>query len=69
MFNYQLDLFEPVPTEMDILRAEMEHLRESCNNMRKGLFARQNGLGKELFREIDDLKAEINRLHILLKNK
>lgn len=56
----QLDLFEEM-TEVDILRKELADVKQSSENVRRGIFARHNALSKlflELKDEIDKLKLQ-----------
>ena len=56
----QYDLFEPKPTELDLIKAEMNELYDRQEKVRKGLFARHNALVKmfmELKKEFDAMKS------------
>lgn len=60
MMAVQLDLFEEM-TEVDILRKELADVKQSSENVRRGIFARHNALSKlflELKDEIDKLKLQ-----------
>ena len=57
----QFDLFEPIPTEAEMLKIELLTLRESQNKLRKGLFARHSHLA-QMYLELH------NRLEMLEKN-
>jgi hypothetical protein len=57
----QLDLFEEL--KFDSLKREMRKVKETSENVRKGIFARHNELAKmflEQQKEIDYLKQLIN---------
>lgn len=58
---YQLDMFEPPPTEVDILRAELIKVKESSDKVRRSLFARHGALQKKY----DELNE---RMSIIEKN-
>jgi hypothetical protein len=58
----QLDLFEPRPTEIEVLRQEVKDLNESLNKQRKALFARHGALGKmyiELHQRLEIIERNI----------
>ncbi len=61
MAAIQLDFFEPLPTETDMLRAEIKELRESMHKVRKGIYAKHGALNKE-FLDLSD------RLEIIERN-
>lgn len=57
----QFDLFHEV-TEMDVVRAEVNALKESQDKVRNGMFARHSALWKlimELQKEIEELKIKL----------
>ena len=57
----QLDFFEQL--QLDSLKREMKKVRETSENVRRGLFARHNELAKMFLaqqQEIDYLKQLIN---------
>lgn len=57
----QLDMFEDI--EISTLKEEMKKVRETSENVRRGLFARHNELAKMFLsqqQEIDYLKQLIN---------
>ena len=59
----QYDLFETKPTEIDLLRIELNDLYDRQEKVRKGMFARHNALVKmfmELKKDFDDLKKSNN---------
>lgn len=56
----QLDLFEK--DEVKLLREELERVRKSSDNVRRGIFARHDELAKkylELYHEIESLKGSL----------
>lgn len=60
MMSYQLDLFEPLPTELDLANARIDELEESMHKQRKRLFAQMNQLSKlcvKLDEEIRQLRT------------
>ena len=62
----QYDLFDK-KSEMDILREEMRNLSKSCDNVRRGVFARVTQQGKhilDMYEKIEQLEKELS----LLKN-
>ena len=70
---FQYDLFSPEPTEIDLLKCEINELKSAQDRHRKSFFVRQNDAGKYLEkmqkdydRQLLDLRAEINRLKNLL---
>lgn len=59
----QLSLLDP-NTEIDLLKLEIEKVKQSSENVRKGLFARHNELAKmyiEAKQEIEYLKGMMER--------
>lgn len=56
----QLDLFQK-PSEIELVRMELEEVRESSSKVRKALFARHNELAK-LYLELH------NRLEVIERN-
>lgn len=52
----QYDLFEPRPTEVEILKMEMKGVRESCDKVRKKLFAENGKLKKDLYEGLERLE-------------
>ena len=62
---YQLDLFEPIPSENEMLRAELIKVKESSDKVRKSLFARHGHLQKK-YDELNERMAIIER-HICTK--
>jgi hypothetical protein len=61
MSALQLELFESYD-EIDILRLQILSINKSCENVRKGLFARHN----EICKRYIDLKEENENLRIRL---
>lgn len=57
----QFDLFKET-TDVDIMKAEMESLKESLGNVRRGIFARHNEMAKLILaqqEELDFLKVKL----------
>jgi DNA-binding ferritin-like protein len=55
----QLDLFEPIPDELDCVKDELKSLKESHDRVRKSLFKKYADLAKlflEQQQEIEKLK-------------
>jgi hypothetical protein len=57
----QLDLFQPKPTELDFMRADIAAIEESKEKCRKKLFA-ENGALKKRMLELEE------RLQIIERN-
>lgn len=63
--DVQFDLFEG-RTEIDLLRQEVAAYKESADKVRRGVFARQNALMKEIFLlkvEVEELKKQGKQEH------
>lgn len=57
----QFDLFKET-TDVDVMKAEIEHLKESIGNVRRGIFARHNEMAKLIIsqqEELDFLKVKL----------
>lgn len=57
----QFDLFKET-TDVDIMKAEVESLKESLGNVRRGIFARHNEMAKLILaqqEELDFLKVKL----------
>lgn len=67
--DIQYDLFDPRPTEMSTLKMEMESLKASQDNVRKGLFARHNEMMKLIMQLDKELSAVRNQLELVAKNR
>jgi len=57
----QLDLFDDVPNGLAEIKKEVEEVSESCDKVRKAMFARHNSLQKKY----DEIA---NRLEIIERN-
>ncbi len=57
----QYDLFKPLPTEVEVCRMEVAYVKDSCDKVRKKLFAEHGNIKKRCF----DLEY---RLEILESN-
>lgn len=67
----QYDLFQPKPTPEQELRIEMKQTKESCDKVRKKLFAENNAIKKDLFElknEMEILKRGICKGTLQLAN-
>ncbi len=64
---YQLDLFSPIPDEIDILRSQIIELKNMAHNVRKRTFADLNGMGKELIILKDICERQERRLNMIEK--
>ncbi len=62
MNAYQLDFFEPIPDEIDLLRAQYIELFNRSENVRKGAFALITKLGKELINVKEEQERHARRL-------
>ena len=58
MIGYQFDLFEPTPTDLEIMLEENRETRMYCDKLRRSFFARMN----EQFKLICELREEIETL-------
>lgn len=66
----QLDLFDPEPSELSLMRLELRALEESMGAVRRGLFARHGELGKaylECKRECEEMREEVSRLRMVVE--
>jgi hypothetical protein len=64
MVAVQLDLFREMTSD-DILKAEIDELKERQENMRRGLFARHNDMVKLVFslqNEVEGLQGKIKEM-------
>jgi hypothetical protein len=57
----QYNLFEPIPSETDVMRMDIDAIKTSCDKVRKSLFAKNNEICKTLL----DIS---HRLEILERN-
>lgn len=65
----QLDLFEPPPTEIDFIKADIEETKKSLGNVRRGIFSRHNDLSK-LYIELESRLTSIDKkLDMILVGK
>jgi hypothetical protein len=62
----QLDLFEPLD-ESTFLRKEMDALNNAQHNLRRGIFARINDLGKLVVRQQEEIDALSRQLIMVAK--
>lgn len=61
MVQVQFDLFKET-TDVDIMKAEVNSLKESLGNVRRGIFARHNEMAKLIMaqqEELDFLKVKL----------
>jgi hypothetical protein len=64
----QLDLFEE-QTEETFLQSEVDALIKAQDNLRKGLFARHNELGRIVSKQQEEIEALKRQFAIMLRNK
>lgn len=57
----QLDIFEP--SEFELIKQEMKKVKETSENVRKGIFARHNELAKMFLEQ----KQKVDYLEELIK--
>lgn len=63
MIELQFDLFEEIPSELEILRKEVAILKESQDKQRRALFAKQH----EQMKLVIELKEELHRVKFELE--
>jgi hypothetical protein len=63
--SLQWDLFEPIPNETDILRKEIQALKESQDRQRKNLFAKH----AELMKIVMQQQAQIDKLNEMMMKR
>ena len=64
MLGYQYDMFNPEPTENDLLKDQIQQLKISQDNLRKGLFKRHNDMMKlviDLYEQVHKTKFKIKK--------
>ena len=61
----QYDLFQDLPTETEILKKEIEVLRESQDRQRKSLFAKH----AELMKIVVQQQAQIDKLNEMMMKR
>lgn len=69
MFEVQLNIFEDSVSEEEHLRMELKQLRESQDNLRRGLFARHNELCNkyiELRMDYEKLSADLAKIQSIV---
>jgi hypothetical protein len=57
----QFDLFEPIPTELEMMAMDIKAMRESQDRVRKKLFAENSALKKKIM-ELGYLEQRLERL-------
>lgn len=67
MISYQFDLFDPPLTETDILRKELQALKDSQDRQRKNLFAKHGELSKLWLNQEDKLDKQAEEIRKLKK--
>lgn len=63
--EYQYELFEPTPTDFEIVVEDQREIKLSLDKLRRSFFARHCEMGKmicDLMSDINNLKNEIEKL-------